>query len=163
MYRLVKKKSRKQSTLLLAGVPTDVHIRHHHHSLHNATSSPPIPRAKTITHTTRAQAQNFQLAVLSEHTAQTKSKPSATSRAASLPIGFSTMATANSMAVPGLLLVIRFPSTSTLFSHSLASASRPAMDASVVAFFPCGRAAIQDAVQVRRQTEIIDRSLSGVH
>jgi hypothetical protein len=46
------------------------------------------------------------------------------------------MAMAYSMAVP-ILLVIRLPSTSTLFSHSLGSASMLTMDVYVVAFLSC--------------------------
>ena len=56
--------------------------------------------------------------------------------ALSRPNSFSTMARANSVAVPGALLVIRLPSTTTLCSHALWSVSRCNIGGNAVAFLP---------------------------
>ena len=65
-----------------------------------------------------------------------KTNSLATLTAFSRPNSFSTMARANSVAVPGALLVIRFPSITTLFSHRLWSVSRCAMGGNDVTFLP---------------------------
>lgn len=66
----------------------------------------------------------------------TKSIVFASSRACLRPNSFSTIASANSMEVPGPLLVMRLPSTTTLFSTSLGSDSLLHNAGKAVAFLP---------------------------
>lgn len=76
------------------------------------------------------------LHVVCNNTTHMKTMVLASSTALSRPNSFSTMARENSMDVPGPWLVIRLPSTTTLFLHSLWSESLFHIPGKDVAFFP---------------------------